>query len=157
MTIRQQIAFLATAGFVSFFGWGLLAIGLSPALMIVAFLSWVAFVLPAVLIRCPTCGDPVLRRSVRVFGLHLDYWGPIPPKVCGSCGTSFRRDGSEIHSGPVGPGRSSRMRNLSLSFLSIANLVMAVRFAAEHDYLMAAFSALASIATVILIVALRRA
>jgi hypothetical protein len=61
-------------------------------------LSWLLPMLPVMgasslyffALRCPHCGGPVYRRTLRVGGIRVPYWGsgrllsPFP-KTCGEC------------------------------------------------------------------------
>src|SRR5262245_65709775 len=58
---------------------------------IVMALLWLASGLAVWLVRCPTCGKPVLVRE----GSFVNYSLPIPEAVCSRCGT--RLIGSDTH------------------------------------------------------------
>lgn len=156
VSIRQRIVFLVAAAFLSFFGWGVLALALSPILVSVAFLSWFLFAGAAVLMLCPACGNPVLRRSVRLLGLRLDYWGPIPPRRCDRCGTSFTEPAGSDAGGQGLRSRVDRFGTALIAITSVGNFVMAARFYVQRDRQMAALSGLAGVLACLLVLRLLR-
>jgi hypothetical protein len=94
--IKKKLIILTGLAFLNFM------VGMALALEVHSGFALIAFGVPLVcgaimvVMKCPRCGYPVLKRERRLFGVTWTYWGGFRiPSRCQNCGTSFedaRRD-----------------------------------------------------------------
>ncbi len=70
----------------------------STPMVVLGFVLFSIFGVPAALTRCDSCGYPIQRRRAWIFGIQFHYWS-FPPAKCERCGKSLTRRSVKGNSG----------------------------------------------------------
>jgi uncharacterized C2H2 Zn-finger protein len=89
--VRKRLIVLGALAIVNGIGSVLAAVYLHPAFIAIAIGIPAACGVGMLLIRCPRCGQRVLKRQYHAFGVTWTYWGGFwIPDRCEKCGLDFR-------------------------------------------------------------------
>ena len=74
------------------FFFGLLAVLVHGAFLILTFGVVVGGGIWSLRVRCPRCGTPVFKKEVTAFDVRWRYWGGFTPPRCRRCGLDFSEE-----------------------------------------------------------------
>ena len=69
---------------------GFVALDFDQRLIWLAIIIAVAAGVYTLTLRCPRCGTPMMKRTVRIYDMVFTYWGGFTiPKNCSQCSDRF--------------------------------------------------------------------
>jgi hypothetical protein len=87
--IRSKIRFSYFLLFINAVGCIALSELVSRWFIVFLVLTAVSIGIYLIIVRCPTCGKPVLYNPVRFLGVNAWIWTSWVPRRCTRCGTPF--------------------------------------------------------------------
>jgi hypothetical protein len=93
VNVRRRLIILIALAVMNAVGSTLAAIYIHRSFVALAIGIPVACGIATLFLRCPRCGERVMKREYRAFGVTWTYWGGFTiPRSCAQCGLSFLED-----------------------------------------------------------------
>jgi hypothetical protein len=85
ISVRKRAFYAIAIAVLNFFGFLALTVNVNGVYI------WPTILIPLVAgiyllsLRCPSCGNRIYKRKVRIIGEGFTYWGGFIPKQCSHC------------------------------------------------------------------------
>ena len=95
MSVRKKAFLAIVLCGINFLGFLMLAVNVNQVFIIPAVLISAILAVYLMLLRCPHCGNLIIKKRTKIMGAEFSYWGGAIPRRCSNCGQDLeQKDGT---------------------------------------------------------------